>query len=65
MDAYMGMTGVSTYKILADKSTLLYIFTIILHCVFVGACYSSVGLALSYFIKNKFVAWIGPFIITQ
>lgn len=63
MDAYMGMTGVSTYKILADKSTLLYILAIILHCGFVGACYSSVGLALSYFIKNKFVAWIGPFII--
>lgn len=63
MDAYMGMTGVSAYKILADKSALLYILVIILHCAFVGACYSSVGLALSYFIKNKFVAWIGPFII--
>ncbi|HFR3939739.1 TPA: hypothetical protein ACHVI1_002218, partial [Streptococcus suis] len=30
---------------------------------FVSATYSSVGLALSYFIKNKFVAWISPFII--
>lgn len=63
MDAYMGITGVSAYKILADKSALLYILAIILHCGFVGACYSSVGLALSYFIKNKFIAWIGPFII--
>lgn len=63
MDIYYGMTGVSTYKIIADKSALIYIFTIILHCSFVSACYSSVGLALSYFIKNKFVAWIGPFII--
>ncbi|WP_039931433.1 membrane protein [Anaerococcus lactolyticus] len=63
MDAYMGMTGVSTYKKLIDKSALLYILAIILHCAFVGACYSSVGLSLSYFIKNKFVAWIGPFII--
>ena len=63
MDTYMGMTGVSTYKMLADKSALLYILAIILHCAFVGACYSSVGLSLSYFIKNKFVAWIGPFII--
>lgn len=63
MDAYMGMTGVSTYKMLANKSALLYILAIILHCGFVGVCYSSLGLALSYFIKNKFVAWIGPFII--
>lgn len=63
MDAYMGMTGVSTYKMLANKSAILYILAIILHCGFVGACYSSLGLALSCFIKNKFVAWIGPFII--
>ena len=63
MDAYMGMTGVSTYKMLANKSALLYILVLILHCGFVGACYSSLGLSLSYFIKNKFIAWIGPFII--
>lgn len=63
VDAYMGMTGVSAYKKLIDKSALIYIFVIILHCGFVGASYSSLGLALSYFIKNKFVAWIGPFII--
>ena len=57
------MTGVSAYKKLIDKSIILYILAIILHCGFVGACYSSVGLSLSYFIKNKFIAWIGPFII--
>lgn len=63
MNIYNGMTSVSVYEAVAKTSPLLYILTIILHCSFVSATYSSVGLALSYFIKNKFVAWISPFII--
>lgn len=64
LDAYMSITNVSTYEYAAEKSPLLYISIIILHCSLVASMYSSVGLALSYFIKNKFVAWISPFILS-
>lgn len=63
MSIYYGMTRVSTYEVIAKISPLLYIMTIVLHCSFVASTYSSVGLAFSYFIKNKFAAWIAPFII--
>lgn len=63
MNIYYGITRVSVYEAVAKTSPLLYIGVIILHCSLVAVAYSSVGLAMSYFIKNKFVAWVSPFII--
>lgn len=62
-DAYYAMTEVSIYKALVNTSPILYIGIIILHCSFVATAYSSVGLAMSFFIKNKFIAWVSPFFI--
>lgn len=63
INIYYGITRISVYEAIARKSPLLYIGVIILHCSFVAVAYSSVGLAMSYFIKNKFVAWVSPFIV--
>ena len=63
MDIYYGITKVSVYEAVVKTSPLLYIGVIILHCSFVAVAYSSVGLAMSYFIKNKFIAWVSPFVI--
>ena len=64
MDAYYAITKVSIYESAVRTSPLFYVGIIILHCSFVGVAYSSVGLAMSYFIKSKFVAWLSPFILT-
>ena len=64
MDAYYAITKVSIYESAVRTSPLFYVIIIILHCSFVGVAYSSVGLAMSYFIKSKFVAWLSPFILT-
>lgn len=64
MDAYYAITKVSIYESAVRTSPLFYVVIIILHCSFVGVAYSSVGLAMSYFIKSKFVAWLSPFILT-
>ncbi len=64
MDIYYAITRVTTYEVVAKKSPVLYIGIIIIHCSLVAIAYSSVGLALSFFIKNKFIAWISPFIIS-
>ncbi len=63
-DVYSGITGVSVYKFISNISPLSYIITIILHCSIVSVMYSSLGMAFSYFIKKKFVAWISPFVIS-
>ncbi len=64
-DAFYGIVRVSTYAQIADISPVLYGVTLIAHCAFVASAFSSIGLALSFFIKNKFVAWISPFIISE
>ena len=48
----------------ANKPPHLYIALIILHCSYCAAVFSSIGLAASYFIKNKFTAWLAPFVVS-
>ncbi len=52
------------YMQAANNSLLLYVITLIAHCSFVSVAFSSIGLAVSFFIRNKFVAWISAFIIS-
>lgn len=52
------------YMGIADFSLALYVVTLIAHCSFVAIAFSSIGFSMSFVIKNKFVAWISPFIIS-
>lgn len=56
-------TGI--YKDLALKSYPLFIGANILHAGFFGGVFSVFGLMLSFFVKRKFIAWIGPFIVSH
>lgn len=64
IDIYYAITKVSIYQSAVKISPLFYITIIILHCSFVSIAFSSIGLAISYFFKNKFVAWLSPFILS-
>lgn len=63
-DDVISSQGSTIYEVFASKSAILYIMIIILHCSVVSMIFSAFGMACSYFIKNKFVAWISSFIAT-
>lgn len=60
-DMYINVTKLSAYKNIANISSILFVFVIIVHCSFISMAFASLGLASSFFIKNKFVAWVFPF----
>ncbi|MBS4931626.1 MAG: hypothetical protein KH020_09950 [Clostridiales bacterium] len=45
-------------------SMLCYGSTNIIHCSIFGAVYAVLGLAVSFFVKKKYVAWLFPFLLT-
>ncbi|WP_282926046.1 hypothetical protein [Helcococcus kunzii] len=53
------------YKGLASKSYVLFAIVNIIHTGLYGVAFASMGLALSFYFKNKFIAWIGPFILSN
>ncbi len=54
----------SAYGDYFKNNPLAYVFLIIVHCSIVGCVFSTVGLSISYFINNKFIAWVSPFVIS-
>ncbi len=64
LDIYNYITKNSMYNFVANISPLFYLLILIIHCSIISAVYSSIGLSLSYYIKNKFIAWVFPFVIT-
>lgn len=60
---YEQLTSVSAYKVIARESIALYVLYIIVHCSVFCAIFSNLGVAVSFYIKRRFVAWLSPFII--
>lgn len=52
----------SVFEGIGKISVHYFIFAIILHSTFFGMVYGTLGMAISFFIKNKFVALVSPFV---
>lgn len=54
----------TAYRNILNSNVFLSLVLINFYCSIVCAVFSSLGLSLSFFIKNKIVAWTSPVIIT-